>query len=139
MTLKSLMILERSGNSPALTTFCLPLSTDLKVFNGFNDFNVPIFPNVLFPLKKTPRRLHEPARTRRNPAKNPIRSRLASKSRNPLSSTHNRSNLPPIYTHQPKSSEHKFLLTMKCRKVHSISMSAGLLVGNIFLLICHNL
>ena len=34
------MILERAGNSPALTAFCLPLSANLKVFNGFNDPNV---------------------------------------------------------------------------------------------------
>ena len=66
MTLKPLMILERTGNSPALTAFCLPLSTDLKIFKDFNDFKVPISPNVLFPLKKTPRRLVKSARTRRN-------------------------------------------------------------------------
>ena len=49
------MILERAGNSPVLAAFCLPLSTDLKVFNDFNDFNDfnnPFSPNVLFPLKK---------------------------------------------------------------------------------------
>lgn len=95
MTLKPLMILERAGNSPALTALCLPLSTDLKVFKDFNDPNdlkVPL-------LSKQSAQTYRSARTRRNPAKNSIRSRLSPKSRNPLFYRRNCSNSLPIYTH----------------------------------------
>lgn len=84
------------GNSPALTALCLLLSADLKVFK---DFKVPIFPNVLFPLKKLRADFTNLRGQDGISAKNSIRSQLVPKSRSPLFYRRNCSNSLPIYTH----------------------------------------
>ena len=84
--LTPLSLFNRTNNPPALPLLYPPPPTALKSFNDFNDPNdpndpndlkalkAPISPNVLFPLKNNPRRPVKSARTRRNSAKNPIRS-----------------------------------------------------------------